>query len=153
MGEARYFLRLGDIAGPSIVESHVGELELTELWWRLHSAASPAFGGGGGTGKAQVDALTAHAPTSIASPVLMQACAEGRHYADAVVTIQRAVDPSLDVLVITLRDVIVSSYALTGTAAGIEDELSLVFAQIELRENDGLREITAGWDVARNVRL
>lgn len=31
IGEARCFLRLGDIAAPSIVESHVGELELTEL--------------------------------------------------------------------------------------------------------------------------
>jgi len=153
MGEARYFLRLGDIAGPSIVESHVGELELTELSWRLHSTASPAFGGGGGMGKVQVDALTAHAPTSIVSPVLMQACAEGRHHPEAVVTIQRAADPSLDVLVITLRDVIVSSYALTGTATGIQDEIALVFAQIELRDTDGLREVTAGWDVARNVRL
>ena len=77
MGEFRYFLRLGDIAGPSIVEHHAGELELTELSWGLHSAATPAFGGGGGVGKVQVDALTARAPTSIASPVLMQACAKG----------------------------------------------------------------------------
>ena len=153
MGEARYFLRLGDIAGPSTVERHTGELELTELSWGLHSAASPVLGGGGGMGKVQVDALTARATTSIASPLLMQACAEGRHHPDAVVTVQRAGDPPLDVLVITLRDVVVSSYALTGTAEGLEDQFALVFAQIELRETDGLQEVTTGWDVARNVRL
>jgi type VI secretion system secreted protein Hcp len=153
MGEFCYFLRIGDIAGSSIVEHHAGELELTELSWGLHSAATPAFGGGGGVGKVQVDALTARAPTSIASPVLMQACAEGRHHPDAVVTIQRAAEPPVDVLVITLRDVIVSSYALSGTADGLEDRLALVFAQIELRETDGLQEVTAGWDVARNMRL
>ena len=54
---------------------------------------------------------------------------------------------------ITLRDVIVSSYALSGTADGLEDRLALVFAQIELRETDGLQEVTVGWDVARNMRL
>jgi type VI secretion system secreted protein Hcp len=153
MAEARYFLRLGDIRGPSPDERHVGELELTELSWGLHSAASPAFGGGGGVGKVQVDALTARAPTSIASPALVQACAEGRHHTDAIVTVQRAGDPPLDVLVITLREVVVSSYALTGTADGLEDQFSLVFAQIELRETDGVNEVTAGWDVARNTGL
>jgi len=153
MGD-RYYLRLGDLPGPSTDERHPNELELTELSWSLHSPASPGYGGGGGAGRVQVDSLSARMRAGLASPLLMAACAEGRHFPEGVVSIQRPAEPPVDVLVLTLRDVLVSTYGVVGHPDGeVEDRFSLVFGQIEVHASDGQQEITAGWDVARNVRL
>ena len=78
-----------------------------------------------------------------ASPVLMQACAEGKHYKDAVLILRdNRGEQAREYLKITMSDVLVSSYQTGGSAGDIiagepeadiipVDQISLNFGKIK----------------------
>ena len=104
-----------------------------------------------GSGKVEVDAVTCVARTGPASPLIFLACAAGEHLREAVLTGQRVGAEPFDALTMTLTDVLVAGYVMSGGAGdGPADQLTLGFRQIHVEQTDGVTSVKAGWDTARN---
>jgi type VI secretion system secreted protein Hcp len=112
-----------------------------------------------------------------ASPLLMLACASGQHIKKAVLYVRKAGGTQQDYYVVTLTDVLVSSYQSGGGALATSrdsksdidleqehgplpvDQFSLNFAKIGFdykpQKADGSLDstISAGWDVKSNKKL
>lgn len=105
-------------AGKSVIARVSFEREaaievLSFSWGVSNSATAP--GSGGGAGKANFNDFAFSKKVDKSSPVLMQACATGKHFKDVVVEILN--DKGATLGRISFSDVMVSSYE-TGGAGG-----------------------------------
>jgi type VI secretion system secreted protein Hcp len=131
------FARIGDIKGESHDSRHPDEIEVLSWSWGLSQAPTASRAGGAGAGRAgkpTVRDLTFTHHIDRSSPVLMTACATGEHLRDATITGRKAGSGHHDYLVITLRDVLVTSVsssasAETGTTVEV---VELSFARVDL---------------------
>jgi type VI secretion system secreted protein Hcp len=127
------FLKLGDIKGESTDRDHKDEIVVESWSWGLGNTAGPGAGSGGGAGKVSIQDFHFTMPVSKASPVMMQACAMGKHLKDATLSARKAGERQQDFLVIKMSDVLISSYQTEGhTDADIPlDSISLNFTKVE----------------------
>jgi type VI secretion system secreted protein Hcp len=153
------FLRIEGIKGESRDERHRDEIEVLSFQWGESSPASQTQGPGGGAGKVEMSAFHLSAASSQASPVLFLACASGRHFKEAVLSLARPVGGrGQDFMVWKLQSVLVSAYRTGGGQAdsGPMDEFELSFEQIEVQyqplDEAGRPgpEVKAGWDLKSN---
>lgn len=151
------FLRISNVSGESTDDRHKDEIEILSWSWGESQSVLRGGAGGAGAGKVSMQDLHLTKRVDAASPLLMLGCAKGQHFDEAVLSVRKA-NTSQDFLVVTLEDVIVSSYQVgQGEGGGPVESLSLNFAQIEvsyLRQRaDGSYDapIRSGWDVARNA--
>ena len=158
MAQADYFLKIDDVDGESIVAGHEKWIELSSWSWGETNVVSsdPA---GGSTGKVSVQDFSFTLHRSAASPLLFLACATGQHYDKAQLECRKAGSAAQKqevYLNITLSDVLVSSYGLSGHEPGaiVRDELSLNFTKIEwtFTAKNG-NPIKAGYDVKANKKV
>jgi type VI secretion system secreted protein Hcp len=154
MAVVQYFLRLGDITGESTVKGHEQEIEVLAFSWGVHTTSGSGGGGGGGGGKAIPDELSFLADSSIASPRIFSTCAQGKHLVDAVLTgrkKKKGNKGNVDFVVITLTDVIVSSFEITAGPDDVpEDEVTLAFDKLAVSFTSGPMTAEAGWDFAKS---
>ena len=126
-----YFLKIDGIPGESQDAKHKGEVDVEA--WSWGETASVGSGGGGGAGKVDIQPLTLTAGLSKASPLLMLACASGKHIKSAVLTGRRAGKAQAEFLTFKLEDLIVSSYQTAGGAgdeSGPFDSFTLDFSSM-----------------------
>jgi len=157
-----YFLKIDGIMGESQDTKHTGEIEVGTWSWGETAAMPTAPGTGGSAGKVTLQPLTFTSRISKASPLLMMACASGRHIKNAVLTVRRGGKAQAEFLTITLGDVLVSSFQ---TASGGEDgsplvdSISLNFSTIRVEYRETKPDGTVGtpvifaWDAKRNVGI
>jgi type VI secretion system secreted protein Hcp len=90
----------------------------------------------------------------------MFACASGEHIEEATLTVRKAGGTPVEYVVITLTNLIVSSYS-TGGSGGedrLTENISLNFgkAAIEYRSQDskgqGVADGNFTWDIAANIK-
>jgi type VI secretion system secreted protein Hcp len=152
-----YFLKIDGIDGESTDAKHKNEIEVLSWSWG-ESAPVGHPGGGGGSGKVQMEDLNFNARHSKASPHMLLACASGKHLKSAVLTARKAGKDQQEFLTFSLSDLLVSSYQ-TGGSEGLEvpmDSVSLNFAKIQVEykelKADGTLggSVKAGWDVKQN---
>jgi type VI secretion system secreted protein Hcp len=162
MAAVDYFLLVDGIAGESADDKHKGEIDIESWSWGESNSGSHATGGGGGAGKVVMQDLHFVAKINKASPVLMIACATGQHIKKAVLTARKAGGKQEDFLVITMSDVLVSSYQTGGSGHSDivpTDQGSLNFAKIEFsykeQKADGSMggEVKQGYDVKANKKI
>jgi type VI secretion system secreted protein Hcp len=122
------FLKLDGIPGESQDKSHPGEIEIESYSWGLSNTSSGGGGSGGGAGKASFQDIGFAAAASAAGPLLAQACATGRHIADALLTLRKNGGGGFEFIKIKLQDVIVSSYQQSGDTSGHDDRPSETFS-------------------------
>ena len=153
-----YFLKLDGILGESKDAKHADEIDVGA--WSWGESAAVSSGPGGGSGKVAIQDLHFTSVISKASPLLMLACASGKHIKSAVLTARRAGKSQAEFLVITLRDVLVSSYQTSaggGEEGGPVDSVSLNFTQIEVEYKETKPDgslgpsVKFGWDLKRNA--
>lgn len=133
---ADYFLKIGDIKGESTDSKHKDEIEIDSFSWGVTNEGSMGRGGGGGTGKAQFQDLHFTKQMDKASPKLMSAAASGEHIKEAVLVARKAggKGDQIEYLIITMNDVMVSSYQSSGSAGSTSipvDSFSLNFSKIK----------------------
>jgi len=153
---ADYFLKINGIPGESQNPRHQGEIEVESFGWSESYLASA-----GDTGKVHVQDLHITKPIDKASPLLMLACASGRHFTSAVLTAQRPGTEPLDYLTISLGGVMVNSYQIEAPAGQPRpsDHVSFSFRQIEIGYRPQLPDgsldqpVSAGWDVVANHKM
>ena len=155
-----YFLKLEGIPGESKDAKHADEIDVAAWSWGESAAVSSGPGGGGG--KVTIQDLHFTSVISKASPLLMLACASGKHIKSAVLTARRAGKSQAEFLVVTLRDVLVSSYQTSaggGEEGGSIDSVSLNFTQIEVEYKETKPDgslgspVKFGWDLKRNAPI
>jgi hypothetical protein len=90
-----YFLRLDGIPGDSTVNDYVNQIEGAGWMWGVSTSAAPTAGaGGGGAGKSKPIDFTFAAFSSIASPPIFLAVAQGKHLRFAILAVVRPGDSS-----------------------------------------------------------
>jgi len=162
MAQVDYFLKLDGVEGESTDEKHAKEIELESWSFGATNAGSFSSGGGGGTGKVQMNDFHIVKKTDKASAKLFTACCVGEHLKTATLVCRKAGKEQQEFLTIILTSVLVSSYQ-TGGSAGSDvipmDQVSFNFGKIEYKykeqKADGSLggEVVGGWDVTTNKKV
>src|SRR5262249_4637433 len=127
-------LKIDGIEGSSLGRVHEAEIELESFSWGETNASNPATAAGGGTGKVQMQDFHFTTATSKASPQLHAFCAGGQRVKQALLTCRTVGREGFEFLKIKLTDVLVSSYAVGGSAGADipNDQASLSFVKIDI---------------------
>ena len=162
MAAVDFFMKIGGIDGESKDSKHGGEIDVLAWSWGATNAGASATGGGGGAGKVSVNDLSFTMAISKATPGLMLACCNGKHFSKATLVARKAGENPLEYLKIEMTDVLVSSYQ-TGGSMGSSvvptEQFSLNFAKIEMeykpQKADGTADspVKTGWDVKANKKV
>ena len=161
MAAVDYFLKIDGIAGESLDAKHKGEIQPQAFSWGEAQQQGPATAGGAGAGKVQFHDLHFVMRTNKASPQLLLACASGQHLKSAVLTARKTGKAPQEFLVITLTNVLVSSYETGATPVQSYpvDQVSLSLGQIKVeyraQKPDGSLEapIQASWEMVANRKV
>ena len=116
------FVKIGDIKGESQDAKHKGEVEVLSWSWGVAQTGGTGQGGGGGSGKPSFSDFHFTHQIDKASPLLMAACATGKHIKDATITNRKAGKGQQEYLIIKMNDILITSVqpALSGGEGGIE---------------------------------
>jgi type VI secretion system secreted protein Hcp len=154
-----YFLVIDGIKGESKDSKHPDSIEIESFSWGQSNAGSFATGGGGGAGKVQFQDLHFTSRVNKASPLLAMACATGQHITKAQLFVRKQGDGQQDYYVISLQDLLVSSYQSGGSEGANAmpvDQFSLNFAAIQYeykqQKDDGALHppVTFKWYLKEN---
>ena len=128
------FARIGTIKGECRDAKHKDEIEVLSWSWGVSHSGAMAHGGGGGEGKASFHDLNLTHHVDKASPLLMKACATGEHIQEATITVRKAGKGQQEYLVITMKDVLVTSVSTSISAEGdaAAEGVALAFAKVDL---------------------
>ena len=141
MAKVDYFLKLigahsGVVKGESHDAKHKDEIEvLAWSWEEKHPYTAIGSGtSGAGTGRVQCEPFRMKLRTSVASPKLLLACAEGEHFKSATLTCRKAGKEQQEYLVFTFTMGYLISYRVSSDETQVEpfDELALGFGKIEM---------------------
>jgi type VI secretion system secreted protein Hcp len=152
------FIKIGDIKGESQDSTHKDEIDVLAWSWGMSNSGT-VVGGGGGAGKAHVQDFSFTKFVDLSTTDLMLDTLTGKHIPEAKLTVRKAGDKPLEYLVITFKDVIVTSVS-TGGSGGedrLTENVSLNFAEVEVEYIPQKEDGTAGpskkftWNIAENT--
>ena len=129
------FLKLKPVDGESRDSKHSKEIDVLAWSWGMSQSGTTHIGGGGGSGKVSVQDLSLTKYIDAASTYLQQACCNGQHFDEGILTVRKAGKDPLEYLIITMKQIIVTSVHTGGS--GSEDRLtenvSLNFAEVKVK--------------------
>jgi type VI secretion system secreted protein Hcp len=151
---ADYYLKIDGVEGESTADRHAGEIDIESFTWGISQSSLL---------NCTTSARTAFQPILIvkridkSSPVLMQAVANGKHIARAVLSAERAGERPFTFSRITFGELVVAGYSLgVGPGALPVDQFSLSYATIKFeyiqqRPDGGAGKTTTFcWNVRAN---
>jgi type VI secretion system secreted protein Hcp len=162
MAVVDYFLKIEGIDGESTDDKHKNEIDVESWSWGETNAGTHSAGGGGGAGKVVMQDFHAVMKMNKASPNLMIACATGQHIPKAILTTRKAGGGQQEYFIVTMTDLLVSSYQTGGSAHGDvvpTDQFSMNFSTIKFeykpQNKDGSLggAVTGGYDQKANKKL
>jgi type VI secretion system secreted protein Hcp len=147
-------IKFEGVEGESTHKDHKGEIEVLSWTWGVSNASS-AVGGGSGKGKATPGDMHMTHRFDKASPVLSKHCASGKHFKEVKMTSRKSGEGQKDFLVVTLKEVFVTSVQPSGSSGGdIVESVSMTYKDIEFAykpqdDKGGLGgEVKFGWNTA-----
>lgn len=160
-----YFLKVDGIEGESTHPNHGNEIEVLSWSWGVSNSGSFSGGGGGGAGKASFSDISITKTLDKSSPKLFLATASGEHIKEVKLAGSTTLSPdkkdtkSQDYYIITLTDVIISSYQTGGSSGDVvpTESVSFNFAKIKVEYKPQKPDGTLGdtiseeWDIARSA--
>lgn len=155
------FIKLEGIDSESQDDSHKDWIDVLAWSWGASQSGSTHMGGGGGSGKADIQDVSFTHFIDSASPKLMQYLFSGKHVPKGELVIRKAGDKPLEYLKVQLEDVMITSLS-TGGSGGedrLTENVTLNFAKVNViytpqgKDGSGGAEIKAGWDIAANKTL
>jgi type VI secretion system secreted protein Hcp len=156
-----YFLDIDGVQGESKDEAHKNKIPVMSFSWGASQPGNFGRGSGGSSGKASFTNFSFTMQSSKATPKLMQACASGKHIAEAKLYCRKSTGDGgqQDYMIWTMKPVIVSSYS-TGGSAGAEvpiDSVSLNYGAVNIEykmQGDTAGTLTTAgtfkWDITKN---
>jgi len=153
------FLKLTDIDGESIDDSHPGEIDVLAWSWGASQSGTMHVATGGGSGKANFQDLSITKYVDKSSYKLLQACAKGTHIPQANLTVRKAGDSPLEYVKIEMKRCLISSVS-TGGSGGedrLTENISINFGEFKYEytpqkeggEADGV--LPFKFDIAKNL--
>ena len=150
-----YHIKFDGVDGESTHKDHKGEIEILAWSWGVSQASGAGSGGGSGKGKANAGDFNFTHLYDKASPVLAKHCVGGKHFKDAKLTARKAGEGQKDFLVVTLKEVFISSVSPGGSQGGdVMEQVSCSYKDIEFAykpqdDKGGLGgEVKFGWNTA-----
>ena len=153
------FLKIDSIEGESVDSTHLKQIDILSYnWGETNTGGS---GGFSGFGKVNMQDFHFTMHTNKASPKIMLACANGKHFPQAVLSVRKA-GQTEDYMKWKLTDVMCTSYQTGGNGHSDilpTDQFSLNFAKIEFeykpQKEDGTFDtpVKAGWDLKANKAI
>jgi type VI secretion system secreted protein Hcp len=130
------YLLVPDIGGESVHAEHEDEIDVHSIDWSVAQAAVAQVGKGRSRARANVEALTFRKFYDASSPYLALAAMQAKSFDEIVLSVRKdSGEAHLDYLVITMTNVIISSYEMLPTDADglmIEENVSLSFEEIKI---------------------
>src|SRR5919206_1830713 len=112
------FLKITDVKGESKDKQHAGEIEIESFSWGATQLGTSSHGSGAGGGKVSMNDFHFVMRNNSASPSLFLYCANGKHLKEAKLTCRKAGGTQQNFLVVTMSDVLISSYQTGGGNGG-----------------------------------
>src|SRR5438874_1122151 len=105
------FIKIGDVDGETKDKVYAGKKYIDVLaWsWGLSNSGSAHVGGGAGAGKVNVQDLSFTKYVDSASPALLTAGCNGKHYPEATLIVRKAGEKPLEYIKIKMEEVLVTS--------------------------------------------
>ena len=159
---ADFLLEIDGIKGESKHEKGVGQIEIMSWSFGVSNAGSGNVGSGHGSGKASLQDIHFTSPMHKGSPTIFESCAVGKHIPKAVLHCRKSGGKQEEYYMITLTDVLVSSYQTGGSDGSNSmptDQFSLNFTKIELaykaQKKDGSLDaaVKSGYDVKTSKKV
>ncbi len=153
------FLKIDGVDGESRDSEHKGEIDVLAWSWGLSQSGSTHMGGGGGSGKVNVQDISVTKWVDKASPNLMKYCCNGKHFKEALLTVRKAGEKPLECIKVKMNDLIISSVS-TGGSGGedrLTENLTLNFGKVAFeyqpQKDDGSKDggaIPMAWNIKEN---
>ncbi len=153
------FLKVEGVDGESQDDAHAGEIDVLSWNWGLSQTGTMHMGGGGGTGKVNIQDLTVTKYIDKSSPNLMKMCCNGSQFKEVLLTCRKAGKNPLEYVIIKLNDVIITSLTAGGSSGDerLIETVGFNFATVQFdyqpQKRDGSPDggaITMAWDIAAN---
>ncbi|GAC1409298.1 MAG: type VI secretion system receptor/chaperone Hcp [Burkholderiaceae bacterium] len=154
------FLKIDDLKGESRDSKHKDTVDILSWSWGMSQSGTTHTGGGGGAGKVSVQDLSLTKYVDKASPNLILAACNGKHFKEALLTVRKAGEKPLEYLKLTMKEVLVAG---VSTGGGQEDRLTehitLNFSWFKVeytpQKADGSGEavVEAAFNIAQNVKV
>lgn len=152
------FMVVDGIKGESKDKTHKETIDVLAWSWGLSNSGSFHTGGGGGSGKVNVQDLSFTKYVDKASADLQLACCNGKHLKSAKLIVRKAGEKPLEYIIMEFTECLVT--AVTTGGAGGEDRLTenvtLNFAKVHFEykiqdeKGGGKDGGQYTWDVAGN---
>jgi len=155
------FIKIGDLKGEAQDKAHKEEIDVLAWSWGLSQSGTTHMGSGAGGGKVSVQDVSLTKYIDKSTPDLMLACCNGKHYPEAKLTVRKAGENPLEYLIITMKDVIITSVS-TGGSGGedmLTENVTLNFSSVKVDYTEQTvkggagAKPSMGWDIAENVKL
>ncbi len=152
-------LKIDGIDGESKIDGHEDEIDVLSWNWGVTQSGSMHVGGGGGSGKANVQDLSIIKYIDKSSVNLLRQCFNGAHLKEAVLTVRKSGVYPIDYMVITLSPVLVTSVS-SGGEEGMDrltEVITLNFSKVKFsytpQKEDGSPDaaIDVTWNIEMNV--
>jgi len=148
------FLKIDGIPGESADHKHKGEIDVLSYSWGVSQTGTSAYGGGGGAGKANFHDFSFMMRMNKATPKLMQACANGKHIANAILTCSKAGDKQQEYMSYKFYDLLISSYQTSASSEEPTESISFNFAKMEMeyKEQDAKGQLGGATNFKYNIK-
>jgi len=153
------FVQIGALKGESVDKTHKDKIDVLAWSWGMSNSGSTHIGGGGGSGKVNVQDLSFTKYIDKSSPDLVLACCNGKHFDKATLIVRKAGEKPLEYLTITMTEVLITSISTGGS--GGEDKLTenvtLNFGKFKHDYKEQTKDGSAGaaptvtWSVSENA--
>jgi type VI secretion system secreted protein Hcp len=154
------FMKLDGVKGESADKTYKDQIDVLAWSWGASNSGSAHVAKGAGTGKVNVQDLSFTKYLDAASPDLLLACCNGKHYPKAMLIVRKAGENPVEYLKITMNEVLISSIS-TGGSGGedrLTENVTFNFGKVKV-EYTGQTEkggkgatATMGWDISANVK-
>ena len=152
-------LKIEGLDGESKIKGHEGEIDVLSWDWNVTQSGSMHVGGGGGSGKAQVQDIAIVKYIDKSSINLFRNCFNGAHLGEATLTFIGAGENQIEYLKITMTPVLITSVGIGGENG--EDRhteiVTLNFAKVKIsytpQKEDGSADaaIEITWNIEKNI--
>lgn len=126
-------IKFDGVDGESTHADHKGEIDVLSWQWYVNNPSSGgSASGGSGRGKAIPGDFHFTHHYDKASPVLAKKCAQGVHFPTVKLTARKAGEGQKDFLVVTLKEVFITSVSNSGSTGGdILESVAFTYKEIE----------------------
>lgn len=154
------FIKIAEVEGESRDKTHAKSIDVLSWSWGMSNSGSAHVGGGAGAGKVNVQDLSFTKYVDSASPKLMLACCNGKHFDDAVLTVRKAGEFPVEYIKIKMTELMVTAVS-TGGSGGedrLTENVTLNFAKVHVdyvpqdAKGKAGTAIPMSWDIAANVK-